>query len=165
MIRYSIEFSNLKKGFLLIEVLIYLALFGIIVGGSVSVFYSLLESSEKVNKDALVSNEAEFILGKINWMLSGSVIIEEPSPGESGNKLSLVKNNFPDNPLVLEKVDDDILLQRGGDEANILNNSLIRIEDLNFENIIVPTVPEQNILRASFVIASTTYHTSRLIHE
>ena len=165
MIRYSTEFSNFKKGFLLIEVLLYLALFGIIVGGSVSVFYSLLEGSEKVSGDGLISSEAEFILGKINWMLSGDITIEEPSPGESGNKLEISKNNFPDNPLVLEKVDDDILLQRGGNSANILNNDLVKIEDLSFENIIVSTVPEQNILEASFRINNNTYKTSRLIHE
>ena len=164
MIRYSTEFSNFKKGFLLIEVLLYLALFGIIVGGSASVFYSILEGSEKVNQDALISSEAEFILGKINWMLSGDVTIEEPLSGESGDKLRVSKNNFPDNPLVLEKVDDDIVLQRGGNEASILNNSLVEIEDLNFENIIVPGVPVQNILRASFVISGNTYSTSRLIH-
>ena len=156
--------TNLKSGFLLIEVLLYLALFGIIVGGSVSVFYSLLESSESVSQDALVSDEAEFILGKINWMLSGDVTIEEPLSGESGNKLEVVKNNFPDNPLILEKVGDDILLKRGHNDAHILNNSRILIEDLNFENIIVSTVPEQNILRASFVISGNTYSTSRLIH-
>ena len=137
--------TNLKSGFLLIEVLLYLALFGIIVGGSVSVFYSLLESSESVSQDALVSDEAEFILGKINWMLSGDVTIEEPLSGESGDKLELSKNNFPDNPLVLEKVDNNILLKRGSNESNILNNSLVEIQDLNFENIIVPTNPQQNI--------------------
>ena len=153
------------SGFMLIEVLMYLALFGIIVGGSVSVFYSLLEGSEKVNGDALISSEAEFILGKINWMLSGDVTLEEPLSGESGNKLRVSKNNFPDNPLVLEKVDDDILLQRGGNEANILNNSLVEIQDLNFESVVMSTNPPQIILKASFKINDNYYSTSRLIHD
>jgi len=159
------SYKNFKRGFLLVEVLVYLALFGIIVGGSVSVFYSLLENSEKISKDSLESIEAEFILGKINWMLSGSLEIIEPASGDTSQKLTLIKNNFPDNPLVLERIGNDILLKRGLNEGNILNNDRIKIEDLNFENIIVETNPEQNILEASFTIASTTYKTSRLIHD
>ena len=82
---------------------------------------------------------------------------------ELEQKLSVTKNNFPDNPLVLEKVGNDILLQRGENEAHILNNSRVLIEDLNFENIIISNNPSRNILEASFTIASTTYKTSRLI--
>ena len=153
----------ITRGFLLVEILIYLFLFAIIVGGSVSVFYSLLESSERISEESLESDEAEFILGKINWMLNGNPEILEPANGEEGQKLSVIKNNFPDNPLVLEKVGNDILLQRGENEAHILNNSRVLIEDLNFENIIISNNPSRNILEASFTIASTTYKTSRLI--
>src|SRR5213078_842008 len=62
----------MQKGFTLIETLVYLALFAIMIGGIVAASYLLFESSNRNQTKAMMQEEKNFILGKINYALSGA---------------------------------------------------------------------------------------------
>lgn len=62
---------NPKSGFTLIEVVVYLALFAIMFGGAVAVAYNVIESSGRNQTKAIVQEEGDFLVAKINWALSG----------------------------------------------------------------------------------------------
>src|ERR1051326_3407389 len=84
-----------SAGFTLIETLIYLALFGIMMGGITVVTYGLIESAGKNQTKILVQEEAGFLLGKLNWALTGaSGMTVSPS------SLTVNKFGFASNPLV-----------------------------------------------------------------
>lgn len=75
---------NTNKGFTLIEVVIYLALFSIIIGGALVSVYNIIESSGKLENKVVMQEEANFLLRKINWVLNGA-----RDYTISGNKLTI----------------------------------------------------------------------------
>ena len=81
-----------NKGFTIIEVIIYLALFAFIIGAGVSTSYYLIDASAKGKAEVNTIAEAEFMLRKIDWALTGS-ILNSPTSG-SDNLLSVNKNGL-----------------------------------------------------------------------
>jgi len=147
--------SNRQKGFLLIEIIIYFALFSLIVAVSVVSTFSLLGSREKMRETSLIEEEAAFILAKIDWALSNSIIIE-PELGQSDGKLVVRKMDFPDNPIIFEERDGNIFYET----ANIsepLSNSYLKVGNLNFDyRLFSESVPS---LEAEFVINNRLFKT------
>ena len=78
------------KGFTLIETLIYIGLMTIVMGGGIISAFYLIDTSDK-NRAALNSEvEAEFLLRKIDWALTGASSISVPSAG----KLEVTKESI-----------------------------------------------------------------------
>lgn len=63
---------NSKRGFTLIEVLIYLALFSIIIGRAMVSVLQIVESSTSLQSKVVLQEESNFLLRKINWALNGA---------------------------------------------------------------------------------------------
>lgn len=103
-------FSNVR-GFTLIEVLVYLALYSIIIGGAVVAAYGMFESSGHNQTKAMVEEEGGYLLSKIEWALSSG-----------------------DNSLVFDVAEGNMRLARGTAVPEILNNSNISVSNFYFTN-------------------------------
>lgn len=88
---YIRRLAKSKSGFTLIEVVIYIALFGILFGGAIVASYSVIESSGRNQTRAQLQAEGDFLLGKIAYALSGAQSISMPVVGASGSILSVAK--------------------------------------------------------------------------
>lgn len=77
--------KNVKNGFTLIEVLIYIGLYSIIMGGAVVAAYAIFESSAHNQTKAMVEEEGNFLAGKIDWALS-----KAQSASVAGDTLTVV---------------------------------------------------------------------------
>ena len=124
-------------GFTLIEVLIYLGLFGILFGGAVAAAFNVVETSGRNQTKAMLQEEGNFLTEKINWTLSGAQSVSAPALGTAcaspGCPLSVVKWNAPTiNPVVIDIAGGDMTLSKGGNPPLILNNSNISISNLSF---------------------------------
>lgn len=62
-----------KQGISLIEVVIYIGLYGILIGGLFVSVYALISTSERNETKALISLEGEFMLNILAQSLSGGV--------------------------------------------------------------------------------------------
>ena len=60
-----------KKGFTLIEVIIYIALFSLLMGTAFVTAFGLIEGSGKLSAKTTTQEEGNFVLRKINWALTG----------------------------------------------------------------------------------------------
>lgn len=64
-----------SKGFTLIEVIIYLALFSIIIGGGMIAVYGIIQSTDNGANHIILEEEANFLLRKIDFALTGATNI------------------------------------------------------------------------------------------
>jgi prepilin-type N-terminal cleavage/methylation domain-containing protein len=77
----------MKKGFTLIEVIIYIALFSILMGGAFITAYQLIDSSRKLSVKNTTQDEGNFVMRKLSWTLTSvnPAVATIPSSGTSPN--------------------------------------------------------------------------------
>lgn len=138
--------------------MIYLALFAIIMTGSLAGTYSLLESAGRNQVKAMAQEEGNYLIGKIDWAMTGISAISSPGAGSSGTTLSVTKyDTSVGNPLVIALSGNDLTLSRAGAPAETLNNVNVAITDLTFTHVRgsgTGFVPES--ISASFTLNATT---------
>lgn len=122
-------FKDKQSGFTLIETVIYLALFAIMFSGAVAAAYSIIESSGRIRARAVMQEEGEFLLAKINWAVSTA---GTASVSENGHLLA-----------------DGLEFARSGDDLALnglpLNTSTVKISDLYFDDISVAGSGQEGI--------------------
>ncbi len=87
-----------KKGFTLIETVVYIGLFGIMCTGIFVSMYPLFMSAERLSSNILIESETAFILAKIEYALSNGItspsgIISSPDSGSSGSILTITNGS------------------------------------------------------------------------
>lgn len=123
---------KVSTGFTLLETLIYLALFAVIIGGVIAAVYNIVEASGRNQTKVQAQEEANFLLGKINWALTGANgVTVVPSPPS----LTVNKYNFGANPLVFDLNGAKLRLKEGSGTAADLNSDSIQVVNLVFQDI------------------------------
>lgn len=100
---------NNQQGFTFIEVLIYIALFTLIIGGGVISILQIFTGQHSVQDIVRKESEINFVMRKIDWVINGA---------ESGDIL-LPSSNGP--TLIVRKYQDPLL--PGFDEYRITASS------------------------------------------
>lgn len=152
------DLSNLKKsgaGFTLIEVLVYLALFAILIGGAVAAAYNVVEGSGRSQTRAMLQEEGDFLTAKISWALSGAQAINSPPADTPGSILSVTKWDAGIGTVTITLAGADLTLSRAGNPAQILNNSNIQISNLNFTHTFTGGINPES-LAADFTLSART---------
>jgi len=78
--------TTLNHGFTLIETLLYLALFAIVIGGGMIAAYNIIEATSSNTNHVILQEEANFLLRKIDWALTGAKTVNP-----SGTNLTITK--------------------------------------------------------------------------
>lgn len=78
-----------RRGFTLIETIIYIALLAFIMGGALSATYSIIENVGRLDANVAIQEEGNFVLRKINWALSSVQTINVPNGSNYGSALSI----------------------------------------------------------------------------
>ncbi len=99
-----IQRKNKFPGFTLIETLIYIVLFSIIIGGGMIAAYQIVEGTERTESKTILEQDANFILRKINWVLTGAISVDTSGTVLNVDSISfaltgpgLTMNGFPLN--------------------------------------------------------------------
>lgn len=121
--------QNTERGFTLMETVVYLALFSIIIGGSVIGAYGISESAGRNQAKAMLQEEGTFLIGKIDWVLSGVNMVNTPSMGEVSSNLSVTKY---DNSLISLSLSGTTLIIQKGATSSPLSNTNVDITGLTF---------------------------------
>ena len=137
-----------KRGFTLIETLVYIALFTLMIGGLVVSVYFFFENSDRNQTKAMMQEEENFLIGKINWALSGAKTVSAPAAGSSGS--TLTSANYDGTTRTIALSGATITLN-----GTTLNNSNVTISKLVFIHVSAGgTNPES--VEAGFTITAKT---------
>ncbi len=124
-----------RKGFTLIETIVYIALLSFMLGGVFSVAYDLIESSSRQSQSIAVDEELNFLFRKIDWVLSGVSHIDAPRDSRVSDTLTIQKSHFLENPLTITLHDGLLLFSKNYKEAIPLNSESVKIDSASFSYI------------------------------
>ena len=121
------EQKSYKKGFTLIEAIVYMALFFIIIGGAMVTTYGIIESVNAGTNHVILQEEANFLLRKVDWAMTGATAVTAVASPPS---LSITKTGLP--LLKFDVSGTNFRLTRGAGSPVILNSSSISLSNLSF---------------------------------
>ena len=81
----------IKKGFTLIEVIVYLALFAILITGALEASFNLFEAGGHSAAEALLAEEGGFVVAKVQVELAGATSVTVPVADSSSGVLTVSK--------------------------------------------------------------------------
>ena len=149
-----------KKGFTLIETVIYIALFTILMGGALITSYNLIEGSESAQVKATIQEEGNFVLRKLNWALSGLSSVNTPTFGYSEN-LGVTKIGPVQIDVRLEA--GNIEIREGSGPYVPITTANVEVSTLQFH--FLPGGAGPDGIEASTTISGVTFYTKKYLRQ
>ena len=118
------------KGFTIIELVIYLGITSIMMVAVFGSLYEILRTRDLEKERSFAMEEANFVLRKLDNIITNASSIEFPAPGITGATLAVVSE--PDF-VVVNEISNIINIKRNGGEFAPLHVSLA--ENLQFEHL------------------------------
>lgn len=149
--------KNNHRGFTLIEVLVYIALFGILIGGAVIATYQLLEGEERNHEALRIEQEGMFLIRKMDWILTNITAFSISPHGTLLAVTKLAGDDFDatrDNPLILTAHDGVVTLKRGNAVEARLNAERYPVEEFS---IVTKTLSSNTLIDIRFRIKDTSF--------
>ncbi len=120
------KYSLSKKGFTILETVIYIALFSILMTGILVTVYELLAGGAQNRESVAIQEEGTFVNRKIGWALGGATALSVP------NTKTLVITR-PDlggqSPLTISEGGGQILISRGSVAPTPLTTAEFTVAD------------------------------------
>ncbi len=125
--------NSSQNGFTLIEVLVYLALFSILMSGAIVGAYQLLQGGAHDRSLAFTQSEGTFITRKLNWALSGAsdAIL-------AGSQLDITRLDLGE-VLHIDASGPNLTLRRNAGPAVVLNS-----DEFKPQNVVFLVTPGSN---------------------
>lgn len=122
-----------RDGFTLIEILVYVGLFSIVIGGLLLTAYNVISGSGRLHNKVFINEEAAFIIRKFDWALTGATAI----PFISSTTLKITKPSLPvgDNPLTFSLASGMLMFARGVSSSVPLNSASVKVNSLLFTEL------------------------------
>ncbi len=156
-----------QRGFTLIEMLVYIALFSVIMSGAIAAAFGLLQSTDGIDAKVLRDEETNFLLKKIDWALSGTTTlvtsVASPTPGSPYSQtLRVTKANQTQNPVEIrfDAANKRVEMRRGPSGPYIpITSENVEVTSLGFRYVTgVGGAPDGIIATTTIegVVATTT---------
>jgi len=143
--------SDSKRGFTLVEIVLYLAIASVIVVSSSVFIHSLLES--KIKNQAILEVEEQGIqtLNLVTQTIRNAQDINSPSAGESSSELSLAVDDPAKSPTVFDISQNALRMKEGDGSAIPLTSNRVSVTETRFRNLSRTGTP--GIVRIEFTLS------------
>jgi prepilin-type N-terminal cleavage/methylation domain-containing protein len=125
----------MKKGFTLIEFLIYVAIVGSILVLMTNLFWNVILGGTKENSYQEVQQNGRFALLKMEQEIKKAIGINNPSPGTSASSLSLLMANSSLNPTVFNLNGGKLIITQGSSSPIEITTDQVSVSSLRFTNL------------------------------
>ena len=132
---------NMKKGFTLIEFLIYIAIVGSILVLMTGFFWNIVFGSVKENSYQEIQQNGRFAMTKITQEIKKANEINNPLPGNSADFLSLAMANPDFNPTIFDLNEGELRITQGTTGSFELTTDRVIVSNLLFTNLSYPDTP------------------------
>lgn len=139
-----------KKGFTLVELIIYISLASLILL-AITGFFQLHIASRVKNKTITeVEQQGVQILNLISQYVVNASAINSPATGVSSSNLSLQMPTPTSNPTLFSFSGGNLYITEGASLPMVINSPLVEIKNINFENLSKANTP--GIIRIEFTL-------------
>lgn len=146
-------------GFTLIEVLVYIALFSMLMLGCISSIFQITESAGSIETQSEVSDESIFVLEKLSTVIKAADSIQIPGVGETSSALHVMT---PAGPVTYDLVSGMLFQTRNANSVQVSGNG-ISVTNLSLTHVAgVSGDPEHVDISISVESRSTS---GRILHE
>lgn len=125
-----------KRGFTLIEVLIYSALLAIFLGATFAFISSILGTTDTLlERNELIASQ-EFVERKLAWLIAGAINTVVPSMNSSSSRLQINVVSSTLNPSVFTfaSTTGEIILKTGSSASTSITNNRVNVTKFWVEN-------------------------------
>lgn len=143
-------FQQNKKGFTLIELILYISLTSIVLLSVSAFLIASLQARAKNRTIAEVEQAGEQVIQLITQTIRNSSAINSPAIGTSAASLSLNTSVSASNPTVFDLASGVIRITEGSGDPAPLTNSQVTASSLNFQNLSMADTP--GIIRVTFIL-------------
>lgn len=149
-----------RRGFTLLEVVLYSAIVSLIVFSITTSLVILLQTREKSQTLLNLKEEGSHVLQTIVRSIENARGINSPAAGGSAATLSLTMTNGAANPTVFQQSGGAMMISEGSGGNVSLTSSKMIISNLTFTNVSAAGTP--GIIRVQFTI---THHNPNSQYE
>lgn len=122
----------MKKGFTIIETVMYIGILSMIFAILLPIFYLATTSSIENQLSLTEIEEESFVRTKINHFISSAQSIETPTAGQLSNFLKLTLIDSHGTKIEVRENGNFILLKQGSGEEEKINSGRVKVSDLRF---------------------------------
>ena len=162
MIRDTYYMIRDKRGFTLIEMILYVAIFAIVTGGMVMFAFAMLTSAQRTDDKVEVADNSRFAVQKLQRVLQSTTAINSPAVGASANSLSLTTATASWNPLVINVASTgsssgSLQFTIGASPSVPITNSFVKVSSVSFKNYSFSTGTKNTIRFKANIISINPY--------
>lgn len=140
----------MKKGFTLIETIIYIAILAFLMGAGIAAAFYVIDASQKNKTEVNVQAEGNFILRKIGWALTGAA-----DASFAGTTLTITNAGGP----YVFSYDGSQYIKLG---SNNLNSSRVTVSGVSFA---VDSGVSPKKITASFNVNGKTFNLTKYLRK
>lgn len=151
-------FKKNKKGFSLVETIVYVAIFSIFIGGASS-FLNIMSSTRLNNQMILeINDQGSKVMKTITQSIRNGSQVNSPTIGNTAFNLSIVTNAASTSPTVFSESGGVLYIKEGAGSDVALTNNKVIVSNLLFSNLSRADTP--NIIKISYTLTSINSTTS-----
>jgi prepilin-type N-terminal cleavage/methylation domain-containing protein len=125
----------MKRGFTLVELIIYIAILSVVLLGIVSTMYLVFSARSKAYAVNEVEEQGALIMESMARTIRSADAINSPAIASSSSTLSVATYDLTKNPTVFDLNANQIRIKEGAASAVVLNNSRLTVSNLLFTNV------------------------------
>lgn len=156
----------MKRGFTLLETILYIGLFSLLLTSAITVMWQLVRSMDDNAKHGAVIEEGNFVMRKINWALTNATIITQPSTATPTTTTLVVTGAGSVHPITIRfnVASSSVEMQENNSAFEPLTTNNVRAENLVFVyTAAVGAVPAG--VAATLTINNTVFQAERFIRR
>ncbi|MEI6228437.1 MAG: prepilin-type N-terminal cleavage/methylation domain-containing protein [Candidatus Saccharibacteria bacterium] len=125
----------MKKGFTLIETLLYMAILSVVIVALSSFLFLSYTSRVKASVIAEVEQQGSQTLNLITQNIRNSASITAPALGNSGASLTLTEYAGANSPTVFDQSGNTMRITEGASAAVNITSNRVVVSNLSFQNL------------------------------